>query len=113
MFVKRLECAQPCTSAQEAHDLLRETWYAVYETCGANALFLEDLKSRRLSEAHGWHDVGKNVCYYDTEEHPRIRVYLHADGSIVLQNMDPGQVQIVFTLPGRRVLMPAASRAAS
>lgn len=107
MFVKRLESAAPCASAQEAHDMLLQKWHEVYEECGANARFLEALKAQRLCEADGWHDVDQEVCYYDTDEQPRIRVYLHRDGGIVLQNMDPGQVQIVFNMPGKRRMTPA------
>jgi hypothetical protein len=108
MLIKHLQCIDPCSSAQEAHDAVAAYWWLVHKDCGSSERHLDNLNRLRLDAAHGWKDLDKAVCYCDGHELPAMRIYLHRDGSIVIQSLDPANLRILFTLPGRRRLEPMA-----
>ena len=109
MLVARLLKAPPCSSAQEAHDMLMAAWQEVHRTCQSSPRYQAALAKRRLCEEHGWRDLDKSVCYFDSDEQPPVRVYLHQDGSVVIQRMEQSNIEILFTAPGKRVLKPASA----
>lgn len=102
MLVERLQHIRPCTNAQEAHDVVVGAWLQVHVDCKISPRYLALLENRRLCAEHGWHDLDQPVCYFDGEELPPMRIYLHRDGSIVIQRMQADNVDILFTLPGQR-----------
>lgn len=102
MLLERLKGLRPCASAQEAHDACLSAWCQVHRDCQSSPRFLAKLQKRRLCAEHGWHNLGQPACYLDSDEQPLIRTYLHRDGCIVIQRMEPGDVQILFTCPGQR-----------
>ncbi|WP_370681277.1 hypothetical protein [Comamonas sp. GB3 AK4-5] len=112
MLIEHLQGIEPCTSAQEAHDAVAAYWWQVHKDCGSSAGHLDRLNRLRLNAENGWKDLDKAVCYCDGHEEPPMRIYLHRDGSIVIQSLKPTDLRILFTLPGRRRLEPAASRVA-
>ncbi|MEG2045766.1 MAG: hypothetical protein RR100_02855 [Comamonas sp.] len=103
MLVERLQHIRPCASAQEAHDVVIEEWRQVHRDCHISPRYLALLDNRSLCAEHGWHDLDQPVCYFDSDELPPMRIYLHRDGSIVIQRMQPDNVQILFTLPSKRL----------
>lgn len=100
-WIKHLKAAEPCESQQGAYALVIENWVRVNSDMGAPPQFLQALRRRRLCEEHGWHGVGTNVAYWDLDDVQSVRIYLHDDGTIVVQQMDADNLQILFTLPGR------------
>jgi len=104
MLVERLQHIRPCSSAQQAHDVVVAQWRQVHEDCKISPRYLALLEARRLCPEHGWHDLDKAACYFDSQELPPMRIYLHRDGGIVIQRMQPDNIEILFTLPGQRQL---------
>lgn len=108
-LLKKLESAPACTSAQEAFDAFKQLWLDSNVEHESPADVLEHVKSRKLIAEHGWQGIGTSLCYVDLAEAPEIRVYLHSDGSIVVQRMAPGNGSILFTKPGK---LPTPQRSA-
>ncbi|WP_417284834.1 hypothetical protein [Comamonas sp.] len=109
-WISRLQAAQPCSSQQTAHDMVIDLWIAVNSELGAPESLIKALHRRSFSQAHGWNGVGSAVAYWDLDEEASVRVYLHDDGAIVVQQMDAENREILFTQPGiARVGAAAAS----
>lgn len=110
MLIEHLQHIDPCSSAQEAHDVVAAYWWQVHKDCGSSERHLDHLNRLRLDAAHGWKDLDKAVCYCDGHELPAMRIYLHRDGGILIQSLGPGHLRILFALPGRRRLEPRTVR---
>ena len=109
MLVDRLQKAPACSTAQEAHDMLMAAWQDVHRECQSSPRYQAALAKRRLCAEHGWRDLDKSVCYFDSDEQPPVRVYLHQDGSVVIQRMEQSNIEILFTSPGKRLPTPSAA----
>lgn len=107
MLIVRLQAAPACSSAQEAHDTLLAAWQQVHRDCQSSPRYQSALAKRRLCAEHGWRDLDKTVCYLDSSEQPPIRIYLHRDGSMVIQRMEKANTEILFTSPGKRQMASA------
>lgn len=94
-----MKAGKPCGSQQVAYELVISSWVKANEDLGASTEFLRALGCRRLCEEHGWHGLKTDVAYWDLDEEQSVRIYLHFDGSIVAQQMDAQNLQILFTLP--------------
>lgn len=106
MLIARLQKAPACSSAQEAHDALLGAWQQVHRDCQSSPRYQAALAKRRLCAEHGWRDLDKAACYFDSDEQPPIRIYLHRDGSMVIQRMEKANADILFTAPGKRQTAP-------
>ena len=101
-LLKKLEMAPACDSAESAFSLFTEQWLAANVDHESPEKALAYIRSRRLCAEHGWVGVGSSVCYIDSSEMAHIRLYLHFDGSIVLQRLEPSAGNVIlFTKPGR------------
>ena len=106
LWLSRLAASRPCTSQQMAHDLLVGQWIEVNRDVGTTKSFLAYLQQRRFCPEHGWREIGPRAAYWDLNKEILARIYLHADGGIVMQrrNTDPGE--IIFTLPPGNTFQP-------
>lgn len=95
-----MRAGKPCGSQQVAYELVLSSWVMANADLGASPEFLRALGRRRLCEEHGWRGLKTGVAYWDLDENQSVRIYLHFDGSIVAQQMDAQNLQILFTLPG-------------
>jgi hypothetical protein len=78
---------------------VRDLWVASNEEHASPSSVLEYLRSRRFCAEHGWQGLSTGVCYVDNSESPDTRLYLHQDGSIVIQRL-AGRSTILFPSPG-------------
>ncbi|MBP7353283.1 hypothetical protein [Comamonas sp. UBA7528] len=101
-LLKKLEAAPSCDNAEAAFTLFRDLWVASNEEHASPSSVLEYLRSRRFCAEHGWQGLSTGVCYVDNSESPDTRLYLHQDGSIVIQRLTPDSSTILFSKPGRR-----------
>lgn len=97
----RLQTLPPFSSREEAATWLREAWYEIHMQAGASKDRLRILKNARICTEQGWVDVDKEVCYLDSPENPPLRLFLHADGSIILQQMLTARSEILFAKLGK------------
>lgn len=102
-FIKHLEKASPCLNREQAYALVRRTWVEVNASMGAPEEFLRMLEGKALCAEHGWHDLDQRACYWDCRRPHPIRIYLHEDGSIVVQSMRGDVHEILLALPGAAV----------
>ena len=86
----QLKHMPPCSSRQEAHDMLLLLWMRICEGAGARRQLLNSMRQRTLCAEHGWKNLDKSPCYWDSETTPGIRIYLHANGTIVIQRQSAG-----------------------
>lgn len=100
-LLAQLEARPPFSSRDEAAQWLRDAWVDLHVQAGATPQRIRILRGAKICKEQGWVDVDKNVCYLQSPDNPPIRLYLHADGSIVLQQMMTSQNQILFAKPGK------------
>ena len=97
----QLQKVPPFANREEAANWLRDAWVALHIEQGASKRRISILKQARICTEQGWVDVDQEVCYLDSPEDPPIRLFLHRDGAIVLQQMDTQQSEILFARPGK------------
>jgi hypothetical protein len=90
-LLDQLKHMPPCTSRQEAHDMLLLLWIRICKDAGAHRELLNSMRQRTLCFEHGWRNLDKSPCYWDSREPLGIRIYLHANGTIVIQRADGRQ----------------------
>lgn len=100
-----LEAQPSFASRDEAAQWLRDTWINLHVEAGASQRRLRILRAARVCKEQGWVNVDQDVCYLQSPENPPLRLFLHADGGIVLQQMLAGQNRILLAKPGKRVLV--------
>ena len=98
-WIRHMKAGKPCGSQKVAYELVIESWVQANEDLGASPDFLRGLRRRRFCPEHGWRGLNTGVAYWDLDEEQSVRIYLHVDGSIVVQQMDAQNLQILFTLP--------------
>lgn len=100
---ERLHKAKPFSSRDEAVQWLRDNWLQIHIEAGASKRRIAILQQARICKEQGWRDIDKDVCYLTSPENPPLRLYLHRDGSIVLQQMFTERNEIIFAKPGQPV----------
>ncbi|MEG2046901.1 MAG: hypothetical protein RR100_08650 [Comamonas sp.] len=100
-LLKKLEAAPSCDSAEAAFTLFRDLWVASNVEHDSPSSLLDYLRNRRFCAEHGWQGLSTGVSYLDNSESPDTRLYLHLDGSIVIQRLTPDSNTILFSKPGR------------
>lgn len=106
-LLEQLEQVPSFTSREEAFNWLRDAWVALHVAAGVNKKRIQIMQGARLCAEQGWRDITKNVCHLTSPEEPPLRLYLHRDGTIVLQQMYTERNEIIFAKPGK-VAAPAA-----
>ena len=104
-MLERLQKAKPFASREEAFNWLRDAWVLVHLEAGGSKRRIAIMQSARICKEQGWCDIDKDVCYLTSPDTPPVRLYLHRDGSIVLQQLFTERNEIIFAKPGQ----PAAA----
>lgn len=86
-FLKRIESLPPCSSRQQAYESLLAHWHAVESCYLEDKAVLDALLCKKMTPENDWHCLDCNPCYWQSPKAPEIRVYLHDDGSIVIQRL--------------------------
>lgn len=102
-LLERLQAHPPFSSRDEAAQWLRDAWVELHIEAGASPRRIRILRGAKICKEQGWVDIEQKVCYLQSYDTPPVRLYLHADGSIVLQQMMTSQNQILFAKPGKPV----------
>jgi hypothetical protein len=100
MLLCRLEAAPACATREQAFDQLQSLWLDTHIYFASPEHELRRIRSRRLTEAHGWNDLDADPCHLAPDADPGMRIYLHRDGGIVIQRMRDGHSQIMFSRLG-------------
>ncbi|WP_280192292.1 hypothetical protein [Delftia sp. PS-11] len=100
MLVSRLEAAPACASREQAFEQVQSLWLQTHLYFASPEAELRRIRSRRMTESHGWKDLDRDPCYLDPDSGPEVRLYLHRDGSMVIQRMRNGSSQIIFSRLG-------------
>lgn len=102
MLVSRLEAAPACASREQAFEQLQDLWLQTHIYFAAPESELRRIRSRRMTEAHGWKDLGGDPCYLDrdTDTEAGVRIYLHRNGGVIMQRVRGGGSQIMFSRLG-------------
>lgn len=99
--LERLQSTPPFASREEAADWLRAEWLAVHIAAGAGKRRLQAIRDAKICAEQGWRFISPSVCYIDSPESPPLRLFLHADGAMVLQRMYTDRNEILFAKPGK------------
>src|SRR5256885_9870510 len=90
-LLNQLKHIPPCSSRQEARDMLLLLWMRICEGAGARRELLNRMRQRTLCAEHGWKNLDKSPCHLDSDTLPGIRIYLHSNGTIVIQRQGGAQ----------------------
>ncbi len=104
--LERLQSTPPFASREEAADWLRAEWLAVHIATGAGKRRLQAIRDASICAEQGWHFPSPHVCYIDSPETPPLRLFLHADGAMVLQRIHTDRNEIIFAKPGKVRMVP-------
>ena len=108
---ERLLKAPAFSNRQEVEAWLRDTWLDIHTEAGASKSRLTILQRARICPEQGWQDTDQDVCYLQSTEAPPIRIYVHNDGSVVVQQMHTLRNEILLAKPGARHKMHTAPAA--
>lgn len=100
-FLDRLQAAPPFSSRDEAAAWMRDAWCTIHIEAGSSKRRIEIMKNARICPEQGWRDIDKVVCYLQSPENPPVRLYVHNDGTVVVQHMRPGRSEILLAKPGK------------
>lgn len=101
-FLASIQSIPACSSRQEAHDVLLEHWIKTCRKFGLSRQLLATMQHRSLCAEHGWQDLDKDPCFWDSRTAPGVRIYLHRNGQIVMQKTnDAAGNEILFFKTGR------------
>lgn len=100
MLLSRLEAAPACSTREQAFEQLQALWLQTHIYFALPEAELRRIRSRRLSESHGWKDLDCDPCHLDHDSDACVRIYLHRDGGIVIQRVRDGGNQIIFSRQG-------------
>lgn len=89
-FLSEMEKAPPCKNREEAFDLVKKLWIDANLSMNATKSELRSFIDLQLHKEHGWQDLDRDPCYLPSIQQTDVRLYLHLDGTIVIQRMEPG-----------------------
>lgn len=110
-LLHKLEAAPICDSAEEAFTLFHQAWLLTNEEHNSPEALLTAWRQQRLCAEHGWQGLNSPVCYRNFDESPSIRIYLHPDGSLVIQRVTPASGSILCAKLGHPRMELAAAPA--
>ena len=85
---------------------LRDAWVQIHIEAGGSKRRIAIMQSARICPEQGWRDIDKDACYLTSPDTPPLRLYLHRDGTVVLQQLCNQRNEIIFAKPGK-VALPA------
>lgn len=100
LWLKILERSEPCSTREQAFEMYMSTWLQAAIEGGAESDYQSFVKSRRLVAEHGWFNLDGNPCWWDSDSDPVTRIYLHSNGSLVVQLLKTEGREILFASVG-------------
>ena len=100
LWLKILERSGPCSTREQAFDLYMSSWLQAAMEGGADSDYQSFVQSRRLVQEHGWFNLDGNPCWWDSKSDPVTRIYLHSNGSLVVQLLKTEGREILFASVG-------------
>lgn len=103
-FLTRLENAAACNTREQAFELVKSLWIdanLIFETPNHDMRSFTELA---LHESHGWRDLECDPCYLPNIAGTDVWLYLHHDGTIVIQRMESHSQPILLHKLGQGVL---------
>lgn len=103
-FLTEMEKAPACRSRQEAFLLFKSLWIEVNQLFETPEDDMQLFLQLELCKECGWKDLAADPCYLPSIEHTNVRLYLHHDGTIVLQRMEDDAQPILLFKQGAKAL---------
>jgi hypothetical protein len=86
-FLAAMELAPACHSREEAFALVQKIWLNVNTKFATADQAMRNFSKLSLKNPDEWQDLDKDPCYLNNIDHSELRLYLHLDGTIVIQEM--------------------------
>lgn len=104
-FLAAMELAPACHSREEALALVQKTWLNVNTRFAAADQAMRNFSKITLQNPNEWQDLDGDPCYLKSIDRSGLRLYLHLDGSIVIQEMNGNFHAILLNKQGAYVPM--------
>lgn len=99
-FFAVMENAPPCDSRASAFELAHASWLQVNAASENPDKDIEAFKHLQLTEDCGWQQLDSDPCFLSSIERTGLCLYLHHDGSIVIQDLQSASQPILLSKPG-------------
>lgn len=100
-LLERIQRTPAFASRDEAINWMRDAWVQIHKEAGASQRRIAIMQSARICPEQGWRDIDKDPCYLTSPETPPLRLYIHNDGTVVLQQICNQRNEIVYAKPGK------------
>lgn len=104
-FFAALEAAPACNSRPSAFEQVHRLWLEVNDASEQPDQDIDAFRRLELTEACGWRDLDRDPCFLSSIEHTGLCLYLHHDGSIVIQDLHGPNQPILLSKPGASPLI--------
>lgn len=102
-FLKGIESMAPCTTREQAYERLLGHWHAVESIYRDDKAYLDALLHKKMAGENDWHCLDGDPCYWQSPKVPSLRIYIHNDGTIVIQRLAGAREgRILFALNSAR-----------
>ncbi|MBF6630902.1 MAG: hypothetical protein ITG01_07090 [Comamonas sp.] len=103
-----LEKAEPCSSRQAAFELVHSTWLEVNSASIIPDQGIDAFRNMQICAEDGWQNLDGDPCFLTSIEHTGLGLYLHNNGTFVIQDLSCASCQILIAKLGvRQALSPA------
>lgn len=85
-----MEQSPPCKTREEAFELVKKLWIEANLCMEATDEAIQPFRELELCERHGWKDLDRDPCYLPSIQKTNVRLYIHNNGTIVIQRMEHG-----------------------
>lgn len=102
LYLRLLDEAPLCNSQQSAHDQIQAIWVEANLRMGVPRERLKRLIAGTFSAEDGWEGIGSDVASWETMGDAPFRIFLHADGAIVIQYTPQNALKLIYSRPGAR-----------
>lgn len=97
VYVRKLEHQPAPTNREEAFKLITTYWRETMLEYGASAEWAREYDAAGMTEKDGWKNLDADPCYWDNHYKQRIRIYVHRNGTIVIQRRNGRDPKILFS----------------
>ena len=97
VFLTKLQQHPVPTNRDEAFQAIKTCWSESMLAYGASTEWLHAYLATTMTEECGWRNLDADPCYWDNQYRQSIRIYVHRNGTIIMQRKNSEDPQILFS----------------
>lgn len=97
VYVRKLEAQPIPTDRETASQLIHSFWRETMMEYGASEKWAREFDATGMTEKDGWKNLDADPCYWDNQYQKKIRIYVHNNGTIIMQRRNSEDPKILFS----------------